>query len=191
MINQDQFNRIARVMPILRRADPAAVRARVLARAGPDLVLGVVPNHTLRERALKVFDQTFQITWALQGIAVLVAVLGVIGTLTALVLQRGRELAVLRAIGARRRQIEAMIVTESVWIGAIGSLLGCACGVCLALILVHVINREFFGWTIRFALDPWLFVQAVALVIATAALAGLVPARLAARRVAPEAMRSE
>jgi len=172
-------------------ADPAAVRSRLLALAGPDLVLAVTPNRALRERALQVFDQTFQVTWALQGIAVLVAVLGVIGTLTALVLQRGRELAVLRAIGATRRQVAKMVVVESVWIGAIGAVLGCACGTALALILVHVINRQFFGWTIRFALDPWLFVQAVAVVVTTAALAGLVPARLAVRRVAPEAMRAE
>jgi putative ABC transport system permease protein len=170
-------------------ADAAAVRARVVALAGPDLVLSVTPNRALRERALQVFDQTFQVTWALQGIAVLVAVLGVIGTLTGLVLQRGRELAVLRAIGATRRQVVGMVVTESVWIGTIGAALGSACGTVLALILVHVINRQFFGWTIRFTLEPWLFVQAFAIVVVTAALAGLVPARLAVQRVAPEAMR--
>ena len=97
----------------------------------------------------------------------------------------------LRAIGARRSQVRRIVVIESVWIGTIGSLLGCACGVCLALILVHVINRQFFGWTIRFVLDPWLFAQAIALVVATAAIAGFVPARLAVRRVAPESMRME
>lgn len=172
-------------------ADAVAVRSKLLALAGPDLMLGVTPNRALREGALKVFDQTFQITWALQGIAILVSVLGVIGTLTALIMQRGRELAVLRAIGARRAQVQKMVVTESIAIGAIGSLLGCVCGVCLALILVYVINRQFFGWTIRFSLDPWLFVQAIAVVVVTAALAGLVPARLAVQRVAPEAMRIE
>ena len=171
--------------------DAARVRTQLLALAGPDLVLGVTPNRALREGALAVFDQTFQITWALQGIAVLVSLLGVMGTLTALIMQRGRELAVLRAIGARRTQVRKMVMVESIAIGAIGSLLGCVCGVCLALILVHVINRQFFGWTIRFAVDPWLFVQAFVLVVLTAALAGWVPARLAVQRVAPEAMRIE
>ncbi len=171
--------------------DPGVTRERLLALAGPDLVLAITPNRALREWALAVFDQTFQITWALQGIAMLVAVLGVIGTLTALVMQRGREIGVLRAVGALRRQVRAMVVWESVWIGAIGSLMGCACGVALALVLVHLINEQYFGWTIRLIVAPGVLVQAVAIVTLTAAVAGLVPARLAATRVAAEAMRME
>jgi putative ABC transport system permease protein len=157
--------------------------------AGERLVLAITPNRGLREAALRVFDQTFQVTWALQGIAVLVAFLGVIGTLTSLVLQRGRDIAVLRAVGARRRQVRTMVLVESAWIGLAGSLLGCVSGAALALILVHVINRQYFGWTIEMAWEPGLFIQAVVLVVATASVAGLWPARFAATRVAAEAMR--
>jgi len=83
------------------------------------------------------------------------------------------------------------VVVESVVIGLTGALLGCLCGVTLALILVHVINRQFFGWSIRMTLEPLVLVQAVILMTLTAALAGLAPARLAATGVAAEAMRVE
>jgi putative ABC transport system permease protein len=165
-------------------------RAELLRRAGP-VALNVMPNQSLRSRILTIFDQTFQITYALHGIAILVAVLGVISTLTALILQRGREIGVLRGVGALRGQIRTMVLVESGLLGLIGSLLGCACGVCLALLLTYVINKQFFGWTIRLTVDPWLFVQAVGLMLGTALLAGLGPARLAAGRVAAEAMRVE
>ena len=94
------------------------LRAAVLAAArDDDLVLNATPNRELRARALQVFDQTFQITFALQAIAILVAVLGVASTLTALILQRGREIAVLRAVGAQRGQVQRMVLVESVAIG--------------------------------------------------------------------------
>src|SRR5438045_759512 len=83
-------------------------------------VLSVMPNRALRARVLTVFDQTFQITYALQAIAILVAVLGVIGALTARVLQRGRDIGVLRAIGARRAQVRAMVLVEGGALGLIG-----------------------------------------------------------------------
>lgn len=166
-------------------------RLAVLEAAGPELVLSATPNQSLRRRVLEVFDQTFQITYALQAIAILVAVLGVAGTLTALILQRGREIAVLRAVGALGAQVRKMVLVESALIGLAGALLGSICGLGLAMILIHVINRQYFGWTIRTHLDPLVFVQALALMVASAMLAGLGPARLAATRVAAEAMRMD
>jgi putative ABC transport system permease protein len=150
-----------------------------------------MPNQDLRARVLRVFDQTFRITWALQAIAVLVSVLGVIGALTALILQRGREIAMLRAAGALRGQVRVMVLAESGLLGLIGSLLGCGAGLALALLLIHVINRQFFGWTLQTVIEPAVFVQAVALMVGTALLAGLWPARFAASRPPVEAMRTE
>lgn len=172
-------------------ADIDEVRHAFLELVGGRIVLHVIPNQALRDRVLTVFDQTFQITWALQAIAILVSVLGVIGALTALILQRGREIGVLRATGALRSQIRTMVLVESGLLGLIGALLGSACGVALALLLVHVINRQFFGWTIRMTVEPGIFVQALLLMVVTALISGIVPARLAASRVAAEAMRIE
>lgn len=172
-------------------ASADSVRMAFVALCGPDRLMHVTPNAGLRRRVLAVFDQTFQVTWALQGIAVLVAVLGVVSTLTALVLQRGREIGMLRANGATRAQVRRMVLVESSLLGLTGSLLGCAAGVALAVLLVQVINKQFFGWTVRFELEPGIMLQAVALMVVVSAVAGLFPAQLAAGRAAAEAMREE
>lgn len=172
-------------------ASVAAVREAFLKLAGPGRLLHVTPNQELRRRVLAVFDETFRITWALQAIAVLVSVLGVVSTLTALVLQRRRELATLRAVGAKRAQVRTLVLAESALLGLSGSILGCASGLVLALLLVHVINRQFFGWTIQLTLSPGVFAGAVLLMTLTATLAGLLPARLAVAGHAAGALRTE
>jgi putative ABC transport system permease protein len=166
-------------------------RAAFLRLAGPGRLLHATPNAELRRRVLAVFDETFRITWALQAIALLVSVLGVVSTLTALVLQRRHELAMLRATGASAGQVRTLVLVESGLLGATGSALGAIAGLVLALLLVHVINRQFFGWTIRLTLEPAVFAQAMLLMTATATLAGLLPARLAVHSTTAAALRTE
>jgi putative ABC transport system permease protein len=170
-------------------AGPAAVRAAFLRRLRGRYALTVTPNGRLRRHILQVFDQTFRITYALQGIAVLVAAIGIVNTLTALILQRGREIGILRAIGALRSQVRRIVLIEAGLIGLSGYVIGSLCGLVLAALLVFVINRQFFGWSIRMVLEPAIFLQAFALVAVTSPLAGLWPARHAAGRAAAEAMR--
>ena len=167
------------------------VRQRLLSVAGDRILLHVIPNQDIRRQALAVFDQTFRITYALQVIAIAVAILGVVTTLTALILQRGREIGVLRAVGALRRQVRTMVLVESGLIGLLGAVMGSLCGVALAVLLIHVINKQFFGWSIRMTIEPGIFLQAFGLMIGTALLAGLAPARLAVKRAAAAAMRLE
>jgi putative ABC transport system permease protein len=172
-------------------AEPDAARHTLLAALKGRHALLMTSNQSLRRQVLHVFDQTFRITYALQAIVVIVAVLGILNTLTALMLQRGREIAVLRAVGAWRRQIRRLVMVEAGLIGVMAHAIGSLCGVALALMLVHVINRQFFGWSIQFRLDPVLFLHSGVIILAAALLAGLLPARHAARRVAAEAMRGE
>jgi len=80
---------------------------------------------------------------------------------------------------------------ESGLLGVAGAVLGSAAGLVLSVLLVHVINREFFGWSIRMSVDPWVFVQALLLMTVTATLAGLLPARLAAHHATAGALRTE
>jgi putative ABC transport system permease protein len=140
---------------------------------------------------MEVFDETFRITYALQGITIAVAVLGILNTLTALTLQRGREIGILRAIGAFRGQVRKVVLVEAGAIGVLGTLIGSACGIVLALLLIYVINRQFFGWSIRLRLEPAIFLQTLVLMLLTSIAAGILPARYAASRVAAEAMRLE
>ncbi len=163
-------------------ADPDRVRADLLAGLGDGHRLFIHTNRSLRAEVLRIFDSTFAITSALEAIAIFVAMLGVAGTLLTLVLERSGEFALLRLIGADRRQVRRMIVIEAGLIGLVSQAIGLAMGLGLALILIYVINVQSFGWTIQFHM-PWPFLaQATVAVVVATMLAGLYPARRAAGR---------
>jgi len=114
----------------------------------------VYSQKTLRQRILAIFDQTFAVTGVLRVIAIAVAVLGVLLSLTSLVLERQREIGVLRSAGASRGQIATLFLAEGGCIGILASVAGLVAGGALALVLTFVINPAFFGWTIGLAI-PW------------------------------------
>jgi putative ABC transport system permease protein len=138
-------------------------------------------NQELREQVFRIFDQTFSVTYVLQTIGIIVSGLGIFLSLSILVAERRREISILRAVGASRGQIEAMVLWEAGIIGLLGSLLGIAAGLALAWMLSFVINVSFFGWTIAWA-TPWKFLLTLPVgVIVAALVAGWGPARQAAR----------
>lgn len=151
----------------------------------------VTSSGELRREAMRIFDETFAITYALQVIAMTVALLGVVATLVTLVLERQGEIAVLRAIGVTRRQVAAMVVAESTGMGVAGCIVGTGAGFALALLLIRVINKQSFGWTIHWQ-SPWRHVAtSVALVMVTAVLAGIYPGWRATRTTVAAALRAE
>ncbi len=83
-----------------------------------DYPLMIAPNELLRSQAVEVFDRTFAVTYALEGVAILVAMLGAANSLLALVLDRRREIGLIRYLGAAAGQIRRMILIEA-------GLLGC------------------------------------------------------------------
>jgi putative ABC transport system permease protein len=164
-------------------AEPERVRADILTRLDEGHRLYIYTNRDLRNEVLRIFDSTFTITYALEIIAVVVAMLGVATTLLTLVIERRQELSMLRLIGAARRQVQRMVVIEAVLIGATSQAIGLLVGLALSLLLVYVINVQSFGWTIQFRV-PVLFLAQVSLVVIVATgLAGLYPARTAAQLV--------
>ena len=151
----------------------------------------VISNRDLRREILTIFDRTFVLTYVLEAIAVFVAVLGIVNTLVTAVLERRRELATLQAIGASRTQVERLIQWEAVYLGVIGSLLGVLAGLALAWLLIVVINKQSFGWTIHMTVPMEVLLQAVALGVGAAWIAGYLPARWAARQPIGEGLRQE
>lgn len=141
----------------------------------------IVSNRDLRAQALRVFDRTFAITYALEAIAILVAVMGIVGALLALVIDRRRELGLLRFLGGTAGQIRRLILFEAGLLGILANLAGLALGVLLSLILIYVINKQSFGWTIRFHWPVAVLVSALSVVYTATVAAGLYPARLAVR----------
>lgn len=162
-----------------------------IVRALAPLRVDVATNRELRDLVVHVFDRTFAITYALDVIAIVIAVMGVVSTLFALVLERRIEFGLLRYLGVTIGGVRAVVLTEAAGIGLLGGVLGVVVGMLLALLLIFVINRQAFGWLIELHV-PWPFLfETVALVIVAAVIAGLYPAAVAARIRTADAVRSE
>ncbi len=138
-------------------------------------------NRDLRAEAIRIFDRTFAITYALEAVAVIVAVMGIAGALLALVIDRRRELGLLRFLGAATGQVRKLILVEAGLLGLLANLAGLALGFALSLVLIFVINKQSFGWTIRFHWPVEILLGALTVVYGATVLAGLYPAQVAVR----------
>jgi putative ABC transport system permease protein len=166
-------------------------RKQLEAMFGPKYHAFVVTNAEIRGEVMKIFDQTFLITYALLAVAIVVAVLGVINTLAALILERSRDLALLRILGMSIAQVRRMLVLESSVLGLTSTVAGLAMGYVLSWILIYVINKQSFGWTIAFHTPVRLIAASLAITFVASLLAGLVPSRLARRINLASAMKAE
>jgi putative ABC transport system permease protein len=153
--------------------------------------LEVRPNAGLRADALAIFDRTFAITGAMQILATVVAFIGVLSALLSLQLEKGRQMGILRAVGLTVRQLWGLVMLETGLMGATAGLLALPSGLALALILIYIINRRAFGWTLQLYVEPSPFFQALAIALVAALLAGILPARRLSMMEAADAMRYE
>ena len=134
------------------------------------------PNDRLKERALEIFDQAFTITYALQFLTIIVAFVGIVSTLLSMQLDRGREIGIMRAIGFSVRQVWALVMLETGLMGILAGLFAMPVGYGLSLILIFIINKRAFGWSLQMQVEPLPFVIALIVAVTAALLAGLYPA---------------
>lgn len=168
----------------------AELAAQIRTRGGGSK-LRVISNRELRTASMAVFDRTFAITGVLRLLTMIVAFVGILSALTAMQVERARELAVLRAIGLTPHQVWGLICGETALIGTIAGLLSLPLGILQAFVLIYVVNRRSFGWTMEPAIDPALLLHAVALSLAAALLAGVYPALAIARTSPALALKEE
>jgi putative ABC transport system permease protein len=161
-------------------ANPTAVRDGIDKIIAGRAVL-VFANSTLRRGAIEIFDRTFRITYALEAVAISVAVMGIAGALLAMVIDRRREFALLRFLGAAQPQVRRIILFEAGLLGLLANIIGLILGVLLSLILIFVINKQSFGWTFQFHWPVAILLSALTVVYLATVLAGLYPARIALR----------
>jgi putative ABC transport system permease protein len=170
--------------------DPERVVGELRARF-PGAPLRIRSNRGLREEVLGIFDQTFAVTRLLQGMSLLIAACGVTLALLVVARERVSELALYRALGAARSQVFRVFVAQGIGMGLLGLALGAIGGLALAWILIFLINRTYFGWTIALHW-PWRSLSGqAATILAAAAAAGLYPALAASRTPATELSRDE
>ena len=143
-----------------------ALRERLPADAGVE----IATTRRIRENSLALFDRTFAITYALEAAAVMIGLFGVSVSFSAQALARRREFGVLRHLGMMRKEIGALLACEGALVSALGVAFGLAVGWVLSLILIHVINRQSFHWSMDLTV-PWLGLAALAAIVVGAAIA--------------------
>jgi putative ABC transport system permease protein len=150
-------------------ASPTTVEAALRAGIADGGSVEIMTSTAVRERSLQIFDRAFAITYALEAIAVLIGLTGVSLAAGSTALARRAEFGVLRHIGMLRRQIVGMLAREGLLLGAFGVVYGLALGATLSLVLVYVVNRQSFNWSIDLAVPyEQLAVLCLTLLVAAA-----------------------
>lgn len=172
-------------------ADSEDIMRRIRSLSEGRQALIMSSNRQLRELSLGIFDRTFVITNVLYWLAVGVAIVGILGAMLALQLERVREFGVLRAVGMTPAQTGSLVGLQSAAIGLFAGLAAMPLGLVMAWVLIHVINRRAFGWQIDFTVSSGVLGAAVALAVVAALVGGSYPAWHAARVRPALAMREE
>jgi putative ABC transport system permease protein len=167
-------------------AGARAVRA-ALGAGGPRLRT----TEEIERLSLVVFDRTFKITEVLRLLAGIVAFLGVVSAVLAFELERAREHAILQTIGFSPGQLRGLIATQTGLLGLSAGVAAIPLGCVLAALLVYVINRRSFGWSMELVLTPGPLVMGFALAVGAALLAGVYPAARGGRSTLDTALRDE
>jgi putative ABC transport system permease protein len=162
-------------------ADVEATRKTILRRYAQSHDLHVLTNRELRRDVQGRVDQVFSLLRALELVALLVAVLGIVNALLANLLDRVREIGVLRALGMSRRALSRMILLEALLIGAAGLIAGLLVGFAVGHVMLRHVNVVSTGWYFPFRVAPGSLFELSLLTLVAAAAAGYYPARSAAR----------
>ena len=197
MIDLDDYRRLTGDLLVNDAAinlAPGAVANQVAdaltALAGPG-VLEIARPGEIRAISLRIFDRTFAVTYLLEAVAVAIGLAGVAASFAALAAARRREFGMLRHLGLTRRQIGWMLAQEGALAAGVGVFAGLLAGGAIGLVLIEVVNRQSFHWSMDLHV-PWgsLAIFAAGLV-ALAALAAVLAGRQAMRQDAVLAVRED
>jgi putative ABC transport system permease protein len=160
------------------------------ALAGPG-ALEIARPGEIRAISLRIFDRTFAVTYLLEAVAIAIGLAGVAASFAALAAARRREFGMLRHLGLTRRQIGWMLAQEGALAAGVGVFAGLLAGGAIGLVLIEVVNRQSFHWSMDLHV-PWgsLAIFAAGLV-ALAALAAVLAGRQAMRQDAVLAVRED
>jgi putative ABC transport system permease protein len=182
----DQFS-----VRVAQGADISTVRDSIQKRLGADRKLFVMPVKEFKDEIRKAMDGTFVFNYALSVITMTIACFGIIVTLLASVLERTREVGILRSIGMLRRQVTAVVLIESLLMGVAGGLLGCGAGVITGWLNLEGSFRANYSSAAEYFIPYGSIAWALVLAAGLSALAGIYPARRAAKTDVVEALTYE
>ncbi len=159
----------------------ARIRRRLSASTASTDGLFVTTNASLKGEVRHAIRQTFAVSKSSEIVALAVAVLGIIGTMLAAVIDRIREIGVMRAIGATRRQVLAAVLAEAGFLGLASVIVGVVASIPSTFVFVRVVGYAATGWNVPFRFPAEAVLRVGSSVILFALLAGLLPGWRAAR----------
>ncbi|MBS1552441.1 MAG: FtsX-like permease family protein [Bacteroidetes bacterium] len=145
----------------------------------------------LLDSSIEIFDRTFLIAKVMQILSVIVAFIGILSSLMSLQLERKRELGILRANGLLPSQLFKIVNLQTILMGFTAGIIALPLGNILAAILVYIINKRSFGWTMQFEILPGIMIEAMILSLGAAVLAGLYPGYKMSKTTPANALREE
>lgn len=140
-----------------------------------DWNLQIVSSKKLNDASMEIFDKTFEITFVLRSISLIVAFIGVLGAISAIILSRAREFSILKSIGFTNNQLRSIIGTQTLVIGVISGLISIPLGIIITNLLIQIINKQSFGWSIPMQLLPSVFIEGIIVAIFSAVFASIYP----------------
>jgi putative ABC transport system permease protein len=172
-------------------ADIPEVKRRILSRFEGQRRVFVLTNVELKNYILKVTDQWFGLTSVQIAVAVLVAILGIVNTLTVSITDRRRELGVLRAVGGLHGQIRRTIWIEALAVGSLGLVLGLALGAMNLYYVLQIVHQDIAGMRLDYQFPVSVAATLVPTILAAAFVAAIWPAEAAVRGSLVEALEYE
>jgi putative ABC transport system permease protein len=167
------------------------VRQRILEKYAGQRQVFVLTNGELKDYILKITDQWFGMTSVQIAVAVLVAILGIVNTLTVSITDRRRELGVLRAVGGLHGQIRRTIWLEALSIGTLGLTLGFAFGAVNLYYILQIVHHDIAGMRLDYVFPVSTVVGLVPTILGAAFIAAIWPAESAAHGSLVEALEYE
>ena len=167
------------------------VRQRILEQYAGKRQVFVLTNKELKGYILKITDQWFGLTSVQIAVAVLVAILGIVNTLTVSITDRRRELGVLQAVGGLHGQIRRTVWIEALSIGTLGLVLGFALGAINLYYILQIVHRDVAGMRLDYQFPTTVVAALVPTILIAAFVAAIWPAESAVRGSLVEALEYE
>jgi putative ABC transport system permease protein len=171
--------------------NPAEVRQRILNALAGRQRLFVLTNREVREWITTILDQWFAMTYNQIAVAILVAILGIVNTLTVSITDRRRELGVMQAVGGFRRQVRRTIWIEAISIGVIGLILGIGLGSVNLYYTLGMVKRDLAGIHLQYVFPIGFALLMIPTIVVAAFVAALGPGESAVRSPLIEALEYE
>lgn len=148
---------------------------RIQERFSNNYVLFIRSNFSLKEESLTVFDRTFKVTNVLKWISILVAFIAVLSAFMSLQLEKIREFSILKANGVSPGQISWLLLLQTLTMGLFASVLALPAGLVQAFVMIFIINKRSFGWSLEYSFENSFIVEAIFYSLIASTLAVIYP----------------